>query len=309
MKQAFTSQEILTFHDAAYPESLRQISGAPRNLFFCGNVARLKSRSLAIVGARNPTPDGLDNAYAFAKHLAANGFCIVSGLATGVDGAAHLGALDAGHSGASTIAVLGSGLDIIYPACHLDLARRILDQDGLLVTEFPPGTPPLGRNFPKRNRIVAGLGLGVIVVEAAHKSGSLITAKLANDMGREVFAIPGSIHSPLSRGPHALIQQGAKLVENATDILSELAPEVTSTSGAGLFTSTDASSTDISESPLFQVIGYDPVSEDVLLRRSKMSFSQLSAELLALELQGIVVRYPDGRIAKVRRKSSSDHVA
>ena len=298
----FASQQILTFHDPEYPEQLRQISGAPKTLFVCGNLALLQSRILAIVGARNPTPDGLDNAYAFAKHLAMNGFCIVSGLAKGIDGASHIGALDAGDAGASTIAVLGSGLDVIYPSCHLSLAKNILNNGGLLMTEFAPGTPPLGRNFPKRNRIVAGLALGVIVVEAANKSGSLITARLANDMGREVFAIPGSIHSPLSRGPHALIQQGAKLVENATDILSELAPELSRVSGLDLSSPDDTNEPDANPSPLFQVIGYDPVSEDVLLRRSGMSFGQLGAELLALELQGLVSRHPDGKLAKVRRK-------
>ena len=305
------AQKVVTFHDPQYPEPLRQISRAPKAFFTCGNLALLQRRKLAIVGARHPTPDGRDNAYAFAKYLAESGFCIVSGLALGIDGASHEGALTAGRQGGGTIAVLGNGLDVIYPPCHASLAQRILDENGLLLSEFPLGTPPLRRHFPTRNRLVAGLSLGVIVVEAASKSGSLITARLANDMGREVFAIPGSIHSPLSRGPHALIQQGAKLVECAADILSELAPNSISPQGANLpfgpapFLPLEGTSEP--SSPLLRVIGYDPVSEDVLLRRSNMSLSQLSAELLNLELRGLISRCADGRIAKVRSKHG--HVA
>jgi len=299
MKTTHTHQ-ILTPHNPHYPASLRHIPQAPSVLFARGNLDLLSTNKIAIVGARHPTPDGLDNAYAFAKHLAECGFCIVSGLAQGIDGASHEGALDANMPNGSTIAVLGCGIDIIYPRTHQKLADRIIASKGLIISEFPPGTPPIGRNFPKRNRIVAGLSSGVLVVEAALKSGSLITARLANDMGREVFAMPGSIHSPLSRGPHYLIQQGAKLVENVTDILSEIIPSARLSQSVGFKSEKYIDTSDAVTPSLLNSIGYDAVSEQTLLRRSKMSLAQFGIELLTLEMQGLILRQSDGRITKIR---------
>ncbi|OZI31966.1 DNA protecting protein DprA [Bordetella genomosp. 10] len=212
---------LLCLADAAYPRALLDVGDPPPLLYVRGDPALLARPSLAIVGARNATPDGCDNAHAFARHLAAQGWCVVSGLAAGIDAAAHEGALAAGAAGAATVAVLGTGIDVVYPLHHAALATRIAES-GALVSEFPLGTPALPHHFPRRNRLVAGLARGVLVVEAASRSGSLITARLAGEYGREVFAIPGSIHSPLTRGCHALIRQGAKLVESARDIADEL---------------------------------------------------------------------------------------
>ncbi|MYN13006.1 DNA-protecting protein DprA [Pusillimonas sp. TS35] len=212
---------VLTLADAAYPPALLDTHDPPVLLYVNGDASLLSRPSIAVVGARSATPGGLDNARAFARHLAGQGWCVVSGLAQGVDAAAHEGALEACPSGGSTVAVLGTGIDIVYPAANRALAHRIAAA-GALVSEFPMGMRALKYNFPLRNRVVAGLSRGVLVVEAARQSGSLITARLASEFGREVFAIPGSIHSPLSRGCHALIRQGARLVESGQDILEEL---------------------------------------------------------------------------------------
>lgn len=212
---------MLTLADELYPPALLDIHDPPLLLYANGDLSLLSRPAISIVGARNATPGGIDNAIAFARHLASQGWCVVSGLAAGIDAAAHRGALSANPSGGSTIAVMATGLDIVYPASNLELARRIASE-GLLISEAPLGTPSKSFLFPRRNRIVAGLGQGVLVVEATRKSGSLITARLASEMGREVFAIPGSIHSPQSRGCHALIRQGAKLVESGQDITDEL---------------------------------------------------------------------------------------
>ena len=310
----------------AYPAALRQAPGHPALLFARGNLGRLRPDALAIVGSRNATPDGADNARAFARRLAQHGLCIVSGLALGIDAAAHRGALDAGPGGAGTIAVLGTGADIVYPASNAALADRILAHEGLIITELPLGSPPRPVNFPRRNRIVAGLARGVLVVEAARRSGSLITARLAADMGREVFAIPGSIHSPLSRGPHALIQQGAKLVEQEDDILGEL-PRTKGVRQTSPDTHTPRDTADTRgatartrgaddnarpapgpcapvpprASPLWPAIGYDPVTEDTLQQRSGLLPAILQAELLALELAGHVRRSQDGRVLRAHR--------
>jgi DNA processing protein len=215
----------LTLADAAYPQALFTTGDPPLLLFVRGNPAALSRPSLAVVGARSATTAGAENARAFSRYLAGHGWCVVSGLAEGIDAAAHEGALDAGPQGAGTVAVMGTGIDVVYPPRHAGLADRIA-AGGALVTELPLGAPAQRHNFPRRNRLVAGLARGVLVVEAARQSGSLITARLAGENGREVFAIPGSIHSPLSRGCHALIRQGAKLVETARDITDELgAPE------------------------------------------------------------------------------------
>lgn len=214
-------RRILTLADPEYPKTLLDTWDPPLLLFAHGDISLLSRASLGIVGARSATPGGLENAHAFARHLATQGWCIVSGLAQGIDTAAHTGALDAGTESGSTIAVLGTGIDIVYPAANRDLAHRIA-RHGLLISEFPLGTRALRWQFPKRNRLVAGLCKGILVVEAARQSGSLITARMAGELGREVFAIPGSIHSPLSRGCHALIREGAKLVESGQDIHDEL---------------------------------------------------------------------------------------
>lgn len=215
------NRHIVTLADPAYPPVLLTLPDPPLLLYVRGHLAALQRSALAIVGARNATPDGIDNARAFARHLASNGWCVVSGLAQGVDAAAHAGAIDAGPHAAGTIAVMGTGVDLVYPARHRKLADAIADH-GALISELPLGTGPRKHHFPRRNRLIAGLSQGVLVVEAAVQSGSLITARLAADANREVFAIPGSIHSPLARGCHALIRQGAKLVETAEDILEEL---------------------------------------------------------------------------------------
>jgi DNA processing protein len=298
-----------------YPATLLQAPGYPALLFAQGNLACLRREALAIVGSRNATADGEDNARAFARRLAQQGLCIVSGLALGIDAAAHRGALDAGSEGAGTIAVLGTGADIVYPTSNTALAARILGQEGLIITELPLGSPPRSVNFPRRNRIVAGLARGVLVVEAAQRSGSLITARLAADMGREVFAIPGSIHSPLSRGPHTLIQQGAKLVEREADILGELPgiahaqqtpPSAETPAGTRGGVGNRAASgspraTPARASPLWPAIGYDPVTEDTLQQRSGLLPAILQAELLTLELAGHVRRGLDGRVSRARR--------
>ena len=305
-------QFILTPDQAQYPEQLRHTADAPLVLYAKGNLVRLKQPALAIVGARNATADGLEHASDFACTLARRGWCVVSGLAQGVDAAAHRGALQAGPTSGGTIAVLGTGADIVYPRHHTELARRILNACGLLLTEFSLGTPARPHHFPRRNRIVAGLSHGVLVVEAALKSGSLLTAKLAVDMNRDVFAIPGSIVSPLSRGPHALIQEGAKLVERAEDILDELgavhisvhnfAEHSTHTTPTTALTVDSASKAEPC-SPVWDAIGYDPVTEDTLQQRTNMLPAILQCELLSLELNGDIERRPNGRIVRTRRRS------
>ena len=272
---------ILVLGDADFPPALLDTVDPPLLLFAQGDLAWLHAPALAIVGSRNPTAQGRDNARAFAAALSDAGYVVVSGLALGIDGAAHEGALD-GKSG--TIAVVGTGPDRVYPARHRALAHRIVEH-GVLLSEFVPGTPPLPGNFPLRNRLIAGLASGTLVVEAAVKSGSLVTARLAAEGGREVFAIPGSIHSPLSRGCHALIRQGAKLVETADDILEEL--------GAG-----PARKPRVSEAapadPLLDALGQDPVTLDALSARTGWAIDVLNVRMLELELDGRVARLPGG---------------
>jgi DNA processing protein len=305
-------QFILTPDQSAYPAQLQHTADAPLVLYATGDLARLHQPALAIVGARNATADGLEHARDFACTLARWGWCVVSGLAQGVDAAAHRGALHAGLTGGGTLAVLGTGADVVYPRQHAELVRRILNARGLLLTEFPLGTPARPHHFPRRNRIVAGLSHGVLVVEAALKSGSLLTAKLAVEMNREVFAIPGSIVSPLSRGPHALIQEGAKLVERPEDILDELRafspPAFALTEHARHATHTGALTADATFktepcSPVWDAIGYDPVSEDTIQQRTNMLPAILQCELLSLELNGDIERQPNGRIVRARRRS------
>ena len=284
--------------DADYPELLAGIPGPPERLYVIGDPGYLHLPALAIVGSRNPTAGGKQNAYEFARHLGASGFCIVSGLAQGIDAAAHRGALAAG---APTVAFLGHGIDRVYPAANHELAQEIAGH-GALVSEFPLGTPPNRTLFPQRNRLISGVSLGTLVVEAARRSGSLITARLAAEQGREVFAIPGSIHNPLSRGCHQLIRQGAKLVESADDIVTELAP----LAGA-LLQSVDASETarastrgidgsrDEEYVQLLDVLGHDPVGTDDIVRRSGLTIDQVSSMLLILELEGKIEKLSGGR--------------
>ncbi|WP_101046610.1 DNA-processing protein DprA [Macromonas nakdongensis] len=280
---------LLALGDADYPADLLQTADPPLLLYLLGQRTALQhAHKLAIVGSRNPTPQGAENAAQFAKALAGSGLCVVSGLALGVDGAAHQGALD---GGGPTLAVVGTGLDRVYPKRHLGLAHRIADQ-GALLSEYPLGTPPLAPHFPQRNRLIAGLSQGTLVVEAALQSGSLITAQLAADMGREVFAIPGSIHAPQSRGCHALIRQGAKLVESAQDILEDLHLDHAATPTAG-------SASVASDDPLLQALGFDPVGLDALQARTGLDTPTLQAQLLSLELDGTVQRLPGGLFQRV----------
>ncbi|HET9977340.1 MAG TPA: DNA-processing protein DprA [Burkholderiaceae bacterium] len=275
---------IVVLGDAAYPPALLESPDPPLLLYAIGRIEALALPSIAIVGSRNPSAQGRDNARAFAEHLGRAGLAVVSGLALGIDGAAHEGALAAG---AVTVAVMGTGADRIYPARHRALAHRIVDGGGLLVTEFDVGMPPLPEHFPQRNRIIAGLARGTLVVEAALPSGSLSTARAAADAGREVFAIPGSIHAPQSRGCHALIKQGAKLVESAADVLEELSwrPSPPAAVGSAPEPAADA---------LLDALGHDPVTLDALAARTGESAATLGARLLELELDGHVARLPGG---------------
>lgn len=283
---AETRREVITLGDALYPPALLEAADPPLLLYAQGRIELLLSTAVAVVGSRNPTPQGLDNARAFAAHLSRAGLTVISGLALGIDGAAHEGGLE---GPGRTIAVVGTGLDRVYPTRHLKLAHRIA-AEGLLISEYSVGTPPLSANFPQRNRIISNLSLGTLVVEAALKSGSLITARLAVESGREVFAIPGSIHSPLSRGCHALIRQGAKLVESAQDILEELRIPVPPAVSATSSLPTDAA--EAKTDPLLAVMGYDPISLDELMARTGRTTQDLSGRLLELELDSEVARLP-----------------
>jgi DNA processing protein len=281
---------VVTLADATYPKLLLEIPDPPPLLYCNGRVDLLNRPSLAVVGSRNATPQGVRNAEQFARAFSEAGLTIVSGLALGIDAAAHHGGL---AEVGSTVAVLGTGIDRIYPAQNHALAESIAAQ-GLLVSELPLATPSLRQNFPRRNRLISGLAHGCLVVEAALASGSLITARAAAEQGREVFAIPGSIHSPLSKGCHALIKSGAKLVETAEDVLTELAlyrPAVAAQSRRTRPSSTPAAGL---ESPLLSHLGFDPVDIDALCARSGLPAERVAAELLRLELDGRVAALPGG---------------
>lgn len=278
---AATPRHVVVLGDAAYPAALLNTADPPLLLYAQGRLALLRADSMAVVGSRNPTPQGKDNARAFAAALSRAGWVIVSGLALGIDGAAHEGAL---RGEAGTIAVVGTGLDRVYPKAHLDLAHRIAEQ-GLVLSEFPLGTPPLAQNFPLRNRIIAGLSQGTLVVEAALQSGSLITARMASEAGREIFAIPGSIHSPQSRGCHWLIKQGAKLVDSAQDIIEELRPGTPATT-------VPAPAPRHEHDPVLDALGYEPTALEALIARTGCSAAELNTRLLELELEGLVARLP-----------------
>jgi DNA processing protein len=293
--------DLLTLADPDYPPLLKLAPGAPVALFLRGDRALLGQPHFAIVGSRNPTPQGAENARAFANYLAGCGLVICSGLAAGIDAAAHRGALAAGGK---TTAVLGCGPDRAYPAANADLAQRIATQ-GLVISEYLPGTRPARENFPRRNRIISGLSLGVLVVEAARRSGSLITARLAGDQGREVFAIPGSIHNPLSRGCHALIRQGAALVETAHDILAEIGPLAGVSMGPEVRAGdapADAQEPDGDYRKLLEALAHDPAGVDGLAARTGLTAAEVSSMMLILELQGEVESLPGGRFARKTKR-------
>ncbi len=286
---ADSQNHIITLGDPDYPQLLLNISDPPLLLYVKGRLDLLNARALAIVGSRHATPQGISNAENFASALSHAGMSIISGMAHGIDAAAHRGGL---LGQGSSIAVVGTGLDKVYPAANRELAHQLASQ-GVLISEFPLGTPPLGSNFPRRNRLISGMSVGCLVVEASLQSGSLITARLAMEQGREVFAIPGSIHSPQSRGCHKLIKQGAKLVEAAQDIFDEL---------SGLLAAekpVDQKPADAQNRGLLDQLGFDPVSMDALCLRSGLTVSQLSAMLLTLELEGRIAALPGGLFQRI----------
>jgi DNA processing protein len=299
------NHHLLTLTDQRYPSLLAEIQDPPPILFVHGDPLLLSQPQLAIVGSRNPTPSGIHNAREFSAYLAAAGLTIISGLAIGIDGAAHEGALEKG----STVAVTGTGLDRVYPARHKALAYRILER-GALVSEFPPGTQAKPENFPRRNRIISGLSVGTLVVEATLRSGSLITARLALEQGREVFAIPGSIHNPQARGCHRLIREGAKLVESAQDITEELASLLGSLATYEENPSIEHPLPQVDLDPdyakLLEAMGFDPISVDELIERTGLTPNAVSSMLLLLELDGHVSSVPGGYYCRSGTSNSRD---
>ncbi len=326
--EGYAQRRIVVLGDMDYPESLLSMEdpplmlhllGAgkltpkssifPANIAYSANnfIAQTLAHSIAVVGSRNPTPQGVANARQFARALGMAGLTVVSGLALGVDGAAHEGALDAAEADPdrlATVAVVGTGLDRVYPKSHLKLAHRIA-RHGLIISEYLLGTPPLAANFPKRNRIIAGLSQGTLVIEAAMKSGSLITARLSAEQGKDVFAIPGSIHSTQSRGCHALIKQGAKLVESAQDVLEEMniaplpaMPRASGTEHGAPGPADDLFGTDLS---LIEALGFDPVGLDALQARCGLDTAILQARLMTLELEGLLGRLPGGLFQRISK--------
>ena len=302
------SRCVVTLGDTDYPAPLLEIPDPPLMLYAMGQIDHLNklqgTQAIAIVGSRNPTPQGSDNAREFACSLASSGLTVISGLALGVDGAAHEGALQGAVEGhLATIAMVGTGLDRVYPRQHRDLAHRIT-LNGLILSEYPLGTPPLAPNFPRRNRLISGLSQATLVVEAALQSGSLITAKQALEQGRDVMALPGSIHSAQSKGCHALIKQGAKLVESAQDVLEELhlptpqAQQALDLCGEQTRVK-ETPSDDDAERSLLRVLGHDPVGLDALQARCGWPTAQLQAQLMELELMGQVGRLPGGLFQRI----------
>lgn len=288
---AADGRHLVAWTDERYPPLLREIAQPPIALFCHGDPELLAQRQLAVVGARAVSAQGAETAEAFAAELTRCGLLVTSGLALGVDGAAHRGALAAGGA---TVAVCGTGLDRLYPARHRELAREIAAR-GVIVSEFPTGTPALAENFPRRNRIISGLALGVLVVEAAPESGSLITARLAAEQGREVFAIPGSIHSPMSRGTHALIRNGAKLTESVHDILEELALQLGESFARPRERGAVAGpKLDPQRQRVLDAVGFEPTTFDRLVERLAMPVDALCSALLTLELDGCIAAAPGG---------------
>jgi DNA processing protein len=292
-------RSIVTLADPAYPRALLEIADPPTLLYVLGRTELLDRPVLSIVGSRNPTPQGALNAEQFARALAGAGLAIASGMALGIDAAAHRGALAAQGD---TIAFIGTGIDRVYPARNRELAHEI-GTKGAIVSEFPLGTPATASNFPRRNRLISGIARGVLIVEAAVESGSLITARLAAEQGREVFAIPGSIHSPQARGCHRLIKEGAKLVETAQDVLEELrwaAPAVSSSPATEASAEASVENPGSSGADILSFMGYDPCALDDLSSRSGLATDTLSATLLRLELEGSIASLPGGRYQRVR---------
>lgn len=295
---------LLTPADAGYPPLLREIANPPPQLFVKGDVSALTLPQLAIVGSRHATPSGAETARSFAAHLAAHGFCITSGLAEGIDAAAHRGALAAGGR---TIAVCGTGLDSVFPRQHAQLANEIVATGGALVSEFAPGTQVYRGNFPRRNRLISGLSVGTLVVEASVRSGALITARHATEQGREVFAIPGSIHNPVARGCHQLIRNGAKLVETGNDIVEELRSLLASlgvsaspsTAPPPPDTAAGAAEPDAQYAQLLAAMAWDPVDADSLVIRSGLTIGEVSSMLLMLEMLGSVRSLSGGRYQRL----------
>ena len=295
------ANHLLTLADADYPASLLEISDPPPVLYLKGNRVLLSTTGIAVVGSRNATPVGLQNAEAFSRALSAAGLTIISGMALGIDAAAHRGGLD---GGASSIAVVGTGLDLVYPARNKALARELVEK-GLIISEFSLGTPALAQNFPRRNRIISGLSRGVLVVEAALASGSLITARQAAEQGREVFAIPGTIHSPFSKGCHQLIKQGAKLVDDANDILVELQwRNSVASSRTANSTANDGehveSENNADDDPVLLAMGYDPASIDALMERVDLPADQVMLRITELEIEGVITSLPGGKYQRMR---------
>jgi DNA processing protein len=293
-------RSLLTWGSPGYPPLLAGIADAPLVLYLAGEVTPLSLPQLAIVGSRNPTGLGRDTAMQFAQQLSRAGLVVTSGLALGIDAAAHRGALSVG---APTVAVVGRGLDAVYPAENAGLARAIIEGGGALVSDLPIGTPPLKHHFPRRNRILSGLATGTLVVEAALRSGSLITARLAGDQGREVFAIPGSIHNPLARGCHRLLRQGATLVEEVADIFAEIEPIVgqiahKASESVANMPVLGAPSLDKEYEILLDALGFEPAGLDSLVVRTGLAAGAVASMLLILELDGRVQQQPGGRYSR-----------
>ncbi len=288
------NNHLLTLADTDYPASLLEIADPPAMLYLKGRRELLGGRGLAVVGSRNATPSGVANAEAFSRALSQNGITIISGMAIGIDAAAHRGGMD---GPGSSIAVVGTGLDLVYPARNKLLASELAEK-GLIVSEFPLGTPALAKNFPRRNRLISGLAKGVLVVEAALASGSLITARQAAEQGREVFAIPGTIHSPVAKGCHLLIKQGAKLVDDAQDILVELRWNDLLSGKYDPKSATEVSSIEDTDLVLAS-LGYDPVSTDALLERIDLPAEQILARLAELEICGAIAAMPGGKYQRI----------
>lgn len=284
------SRQLLTLENSEYPAELAEIAQPPLVLFCEGNLELLKNPKVAIVGTRRPTAQGIENAHNFARELSLSGLTVVSGLAAGIDRCAHEGALLDGKTGASTIAVIGTGMDLVYPASNRDLYRKIRES-GLIISEFPLGTPPANNNFPRRNRIVVGLSRACLVIESAIDGGSMISANFALEMGREVMAIPGSIHNPMARGCHKLIKQGAKLCETTNDILDEIK-----------FSENRLINNVIKEEssdPILRALGYEPQAIDTLCTKLNVDFGELCGKLLEFELSGMVVNCGGGRYQRI----------
>ena len=292
---------LIGWHDPDYPDLLRRIGNPPPVLFVAGDPDLLWQAQIAVVGSRHASAGGRDNAGDFARSFARAGFAVCSGLAQGIDTAAHRGALEHGR----TVAVVATGLDQVYPKANHALAARIA-AEGAVVSEHPPGTPPLSEHFPSRNRIIAGLSLGTVVVEAAERSGALITGRLAADAGREVFALPGSIHNPMARGCHRLLRQGACLVESAGEVIAALAPVAAALAGSlrGRLNASEADlpRADLSSCPpiqagLWRALGHDPANLDQLAQRTGLTVAELAPMLLAMELDGRISA-DNGRYAR-----------